>query len=89
MTGAALPAEEGNTRTVGVFLEICELLWGEFALRFAHGEEEMRGMRGASRIVGCWAWSQMREAVARRALSARLLRHSRAISPDRDISPCP
>ena len=30
-------------------------------------------MRGASRIVGCWAWSQMRKAVARRALSAKLL----------------
>ena len=37
MTGAALPAEEGNTRTVGVFLEIGELFRGELALGFAHG----------------------------------------------------
>jgi hypothetical protein len=27
-------------RTIGVLLEIGELLWGQFALRFAHGGGE-------------------------------------------------
>jgi hypothetical protein len=45
-------------RTIGVPLEIGELLWGEFALRFAHGGglSGSRGVLGPGRDMGGSGW---------------------------------
>jgi hypothetical protein len=38
--------------TIGVLLEVRELLWGEFALRFAHGDDSGGGGGGSGgRVV--------------------------------------
>ena len=78
MTGAALPAEEGNPRTVGVFLEIGELFRGELALGFAHGwgGGGERGVRRGGRGQG----AKTRTGTRRRQVAVGILRATETCS---------